>query len=160
VAADSQAVAVVVAVAVAGSLDFAGVAVAAMAILLGWGVANVGIGLFRRKLTNQVRRYFWQMNLAWGLVDAALAAVTLRALATDYMRFATDRAFQVNQIKVIGLNIFLDVLYVLGGLALLKVNVQKRSARRQGYGRSIVVQGGFLLVFDLILFGLLRAASG
>ncbi len=131
-----------------------------MAILLGWGVANVGIGLFRRKLNNQARRYFWQMNLAWGAVDALIAGLTLRALATDYTRFATDRAFQATQVKVIGFNIFLDVLYVLGGLALLKVNVKKRSARRQGYGRSIVVQGGFLLVLDAVLFVLLRAANG
>ena len=137
--------------------NFAEISTGFMAVLLGWGVANVGIGLFRCREKELVRRYFWQMNFAWGAVDALLAGVTLAMIAGDYSRFMVDRALQTRQMNIVGWNGLLDVLYVLVGLMLIKYRAANRSERRLGYGRSIVVQGGFLLVFDALLFLAMRA---
>jgi hypothetical protein len=60
--------------------------------------------------------------------------------------------------KTLLINSALDVGYIGTGF-LLKYFSTKASQRNdllKGYGNSLILQGGFLLVFDLVLYALLR----
>lgn len=135
-----------------GSMNFAEVSVLGMAILLGWGLGNLSIGLFHCRLKDESRRYFWQMNFMWGAVNSLIAGFTLRSL------FATTPTLEAQnqQINIVGINVLLDVVYMAVGFGL--VRRKKASLRGKGYGRSIVAQGGFLLVLDTVLWLALKSA--
>ena len=56
------------------------------------------------------------------------------------------------------MNAGLDVAYITGGF-LMKEMAKSRESKRNildGYGRSLILQGGFLLVFDAVLFTALQ----
>lgn len=54
------------------------------------------------------------------------------------------------------INAGLDVIYVGTGFLLkhLAVNSSKRHDLLKGYGNSVIFQGVFLLVFDLVMYGI------
>jgi len=60
--------------------------------------------------------------------------------------------------KILLLNAGLDVGYVLGGLYLTEraKNLSKGQNMLKGYGQSIMLQGAFLFVFDLVLYGFMN----
>ena len=58
--------------------------------------------------------------------------------------------------KILLFNAGLDVAYVMGGLYLNErgknaTDTQKRDQLR-GFGKAVVLQGGFLLVFDTVMY--------
>ena len=55
---------------------------------------------------------------------------------------------------VLLLNAGLDVAYIMTGLYMKEraKNVEKRKAMLKGYGNSIMLQGGFLFLFDVALY--------
>ncbi|BDG17724.1 hypothetical protein TbrSNM41_24580 (plasmid) [Thermus brockianus] len=78
---------------------------------------------------------FWLTNALWASVDGAIALVGL--LSPE-----PDRAWLRD---ILYLNAALDLLYIAGGLWL----ASKGEARLQGAGWAVVLQGGWLLLFDL-----------
>ena len=63
--------------------------------------------------------------------------------------------------KVLLMNAGLDVAYITGGF-LMKEMAKNREGKRgilRGYGRSLILQGGFLLAFDIILYSVLQSKS-
>ena len=125
----------------------------AMLVLGGWAVGNIGLGLALRSQTEGSTRRFHEMNALWNTVNLGIAAfgyyAALREPATleAWESFAKQRSFA----KVLVFNAGLDVGYVLGGLYLTERARRPDVDRDQlrGYGRSIVLQGAFLFVFDL-----------
>lgn len=104
------------------------------AVLAGWAAFSVAAGgaLAARPAT----RGFGRQTLAWGAVDAAIAAVGTRRRAT---RGPTDpRRLR----RVLLLNAGLDVGYLAAGAYVL------RRTRWPGDGAAMLVQGGFLLLLD------------
>ena len=118
-------------------------------VLLGWGSACVALGLAALPNRDPFTRQFGVQSLAWGAINAAIALVGLRdvrqkqALRTDAI--AQARRFRL----VVLLNGLLDVGYLAAGFTLLR----RANGRpeRAGMGFGIIVQGGFLLLFDLAL---------
>ena len=51
--------------------------------------------------------------------------------------------------RVLWVNTGLDVLYIAGGLKLMRTR-GRTDERSKGHGAGIVVQGAFLFIFDLI----------
>lgn len=115
--------------------------------LLRWSAASVAVGLPLAAHQEPVRRSLGQQFVAWGAVDGAIALAG---------RWANRRkagpgaggAEEAKLRRLLLVNAGLDVLYVAGGAAL----AVRRGADDPfwlGTGLGIVVQGGFLLVFDL-----------
>ncbi len=83
--------------------------------------------------------------LAWGIIDAAIAGVGLRGSSRG-----SDDAYirRARLVRLLGVNTVLDVLYVAAGIALWRVFPD--NAFLSGNGVGIIIQGGFLFVFDLL----------
>jgi hypothetical protein len=54
--------------------------------------------------------------------------------------------------KILLFNAGLDVGYMATGAWIWERGLRKGSERLEGYGKSLLVQGGFLLAFDLVLY--------
>lgn len=64
--------------------------------------------------------------------------------------------------KILLMNAGLDVAYITGGF-LMKEMAKTRPNKEDiltGYGRSLILQGGFLLAFDIVLYSVLSSKGG
>jgi len=68
----------------------------------------------------------------------------------DSLSFAESVREQVNIEKILLLNAGLDIAYITAGLFLLEK--QNADKKMKGYGRSVILQGSFLLAFDVIMY--------
>lgn len=127
----------------------------AMLVLGGWAVGNIVSGAALRGQRSGSDRHFHEMNIYWNAVNLGIAAFGyVSALRSNpaalglYDSVSEHYGFQ----KILLLNAGLDVGYMLGGLYLLERGTYRpeRSERLRGFGRSIILQGGFLLAFDLV----------
>jgi hypothetical protein len=130
-----------------------------MRVLGAWAVGNVGVSGARAFATEGPEKYFHQMNVGWGVVNLALAGTALlttrHAAAPPTDRPAVVKA-QLRTENLYLLNTGLDVAYVATGFY-LKERANSRTTQRQqdrltGFGRSLLLQGGFLLAFDGLMF--------
>ncbi len=93
--------------------------------------------------------------LIWGAIDAVLAGLGLRAAKKRPVEPIDPCAEAARQVKAIGFvrfNVKLDILYVLIGVALFVWSALATTpggrAALAGHGTGVVIQGGFLLMFD------------
>ncbi len=101
---------------------------------------------------------FWRgmgvQFLAWGAIDLAIAGFGALGTRRRYDRLNPDERLRVQPqeraklSRILWVNAGLDVLYVAGGIA-LALTLGQSDAFWQGGGWGIVLQGGFLLVFDV-----------
>ncbi len=128
-----------------------------MLVLGSWAVGNMATGAILVGQRKGEDRYFHLMNIGWNAVNLGLATVGyLNAIHADPSSFdiATTITQQYNIEKILLLNTGLDVGYMLGGLYLMErsKNNNKNPERLKGFGKSIVLQGGFLFAFDLAFY--------
>ncbi len=130
-----------------------------MAVLGTWAVGNIVSGFALRKgTTDDSERYFHEMNAYWNVVNLALAGASLwqgrRAPVALSLTQTVQKHYNIRQLLLF--NAGLDVGYMAAG-AYLKERGQRpeksAAAKWIGYGQSILLQGAFLFVFDLVLFG-------
>jgi hypothetical protein len=100
--------------------------------------------------------YFHQMNVLWNTVNIGLAVPGyLKAkTANSTLSFAETIRTQHKTEKIFLINSGLDIGYMAGGLLLrsaAKTNINKRD-QFNGFGNSLLMQGGFLFVFDLTAY--------
>jgi hypothetical protein len=129
-----------------------------MKVLGAMGIASVvsgGIGYFTAQQDEW--KYFHEMNVLWGAVNAGIAFMGMsgvrKEMAAKYnYKQAYDR-YRSNK-KLYLINAGLDVLYIAGGVALNEYGrtAGKDQAIYQGFGKSIAIQGIALLLFDNIMF--------
>ena len=127
-----------------------------LAVLGGWAAGNLLVSGIATGQTTGSEHYFHQMNLGWGAVNLVLAGTGYLAARRASRLPADDRASNVRaQIKTENLYLFnagLDVAYLATGLYLLEKGRNPTAAgssdRWRGYGQSLLLQGGFLLLFD------------
>ena len=129
-----------------------------MALLTAWSIANLGGGLAGNLLVPVGRdaRYFHQMNWAWNTVNLTLGAVGLVSARRDRRRArprprAAVEADITRAQRVFAVNALLDVVYMVGGYATWELGKDRESPRLRGYGQAVVLQGAFLLAFDLAM---------
>lgn len=131
-------------------------------ILLVWGVGNVlgGIGSLLSK--NKFWRQFWLQAFSWGAIDALLAVGALRSQTKKletYPASASDQKVLPASVqkdiksyhRILLINTFLDVGYLISGEFLRRWGKQNGRADRQGIGVGFIVQGLFLFIYDLLL---------
>lgn len=122
-----------------------------------WATANfIGSGIGWATAPNEEMKSFHQMNVLWNTVNIGLAIpgyIKAKRENTDQTLFETLNAQQKTE-KVFLINSGLDIAYVSSGLLLrsaAKTNVEKRD-QFNGFGNGLMLQGGFLLVFDLTAY--------
>jgi hypothetical protein len=130
---------------------------AAMGVLLGWAVLNIGTGTAGHFTTEGELRAFWQANAAWNVVNLAIGGFGLYGQLTatpETWELGRSLAEGQKMEKLLLLNAGLDVGYIAFGGFLLERGLRTDSAQLRGWGKSLLLQGGFLLLFDAVLWGL------
>ena len=130
----------------------------AMIGLAGWSVANlVGSGI-ATNTRNKEMRAFHQMNVMWGGINLAIAGLGYWGAGREKIDNPTMESVQKHQRKIENtylINAGLDVVYVGSGLLMNKTSDnQKNPEKFKGYGNSIMVQGGFLLLYDAVMYAI------
>ncbi len=127
-----------------------------MQVLGGWGIANLGTGAIGwANATTPEARYFFQMNTIWGGVNFGVALLNYGSLQKDrkkHLTAAESLKEQERIEKIFLINGCLDVAYLGTGLYLKIAGDSRNSPIMKGYGESILLQGGFLLIFDGIMY--------
>ena len=131
-----------------------------MLVLGGWSVANiVGSGIATNTRNKEVR-YFHQMNVMWGGINLAIAGLGYWNAGREKINnpILADVLKHQNRIeKTYLINAGLDVVYVGAGLLMNKTSDnQKNPEKFKGYGNSIMLQGGFLLLYDALIYSIHR----
>jgi hypothetical protein len=116
--------------------------------LTAWSLLSIFAGGLLALLSAE--RSFWQafggMNAAWGLVNLLIASAGLFGVLKKKRRGIPDeQAERRKLLRLLKVNVFLDVGYVLVGLGMV---IWGRSALLHGFGWGIILQGAFLLLFD------------
>ena len=132
----------------------------AMIGLAGWSVANlVGSGI-ATDTRNKEMRYFHQMNVMWGGINLAIAGLGYWGANREKIDNPTIESVQKHQRRIEKtylINAGLDVVYIGSGLLMNKTSDnQKNPEKFKGYGNSIMVQGGFLLLYDAVMYAIHR----
>lgn len=135
-----------------------------MMTLGGWAIGNIAVNGLLMTRASGTSYYFYQMNTFWNVVNLALAGFGYyNSLQIDSetisLAKSVDEFYGLQ--KTLLFNAGLDVAYITGGIYLLEraKNSENHSERFTGYGRSLILQGAFLLAFDSILYFILDARS-
>ncbi len=122
-----------------------------------WATVNfVGSGIGWATAPNEETKAFHQMNVLWNTVNMGLAIpgyIKARRERPELTLFETLNTQQKTE-KVFLINAGLDIGYISGGFLLrsaAKTNGEKHH-QFKGFGNSLILQGGFLLVFDLTAY--------
>lgn len=131
-----------------------------MFVLAGWSAANMVVSGIATNTRNREMRYFHQMNVMWGGINLAIAGLGYWGAGKEKIDNPTlaDVLKHQNKIeKTYLINAGLDVIYVGGGLLMNQTSDnQKNPDKFKGYGNSIMFQGGFLLLYDAIIYAIHR----
>jgi hypothetical protein len=133
-----------------------------MYILGSWAVANIAAGGYGWAQHSGERARFDQMNLFWNVVNLSIAGVALyNNYNTEISLMARDEIIDNHTRieKILLINTVLNVGYIGTGLVMRHYSTKYHERRDllRGYGSSIILQGSFLFVFDLMLYGFMRA---
>lgn len=137
----------------------------AMTILGSWSVLNITTSLAFREKTTGIDKQFHTMNGLWNLVNGGLALSGY--LNSKKERLSSDAIESMNKFqkleRTLIFNSGLDIAYIASGLYLRERGKNElnltRSEQFQGFGKSLMLQGGFLLVFDALFYSSLRYQS-
>ncbi|MCB0553094.1 MAG: hypothetical protein KDD02_06040 [Phaeodactylibacter sp.] len=128
-----------------------------MLVLGGWAAGNIAAGSILASQRKGEDKYFHLMNAGWNLVNLGLATAGYLSAASSgpsgldlYTTIQEQQRIQ----KIFLFNAGLDVGYMMGGLYLMERSKQteNKPERLRGFGKSILLQGAFLFVFDLGAF--------
>ncbi|WP_133271462.1 DUF6992 family protein [Hymenobacter radiodurans] len=130
-----------------------------MGVLGAWALLNLVVsGYFVMHTDKRTEwHYFHQMNVGWNMVNVALAVYGILNAHPNQvagMTLADSLTAQFNFEKILLFNAGLDVAYVATGswLRARALSTDRRPERLVGFGRSLWVQGAFLLGFDVCFY--------
>lgn len=136
-----------------------------MLTLGSWAIGNMAVnGALLNNPSSGEQAHFYRMNIFWNVVNLGLAIPGyLGAMNTDPTTLSlVESAHEFHKMnKILLVNVGLDVAYITGGF-LLREKAKTRPNREsmfKGYGKSLILQGGFLLLFDVALVTLLETKS-
>jgi len=126
-----------------------------MLVLGSWAVGNmIASPVLRRDATGS-DKYFYNMNVYWNAVNLAIAGFGyFGALRNDPGQYNLQQSIKEQQKieKILLFNAGLDLAYVASGLYASEQGSNNNDDRLKGYGESIILQGAFLFVFDMIFY--------
>ena len=125
-------------------------------ILLVWALASIGIGaFFWIRLQKKEQKAFFQMTFFWGIINlfiAGLSAWYLASLDPESLDLKTIIYTGFNLEKLLLFNAGLDIAYVAIGSFLAERGSHTKSPLLSGYGKALWIQGGFLLIYDIVFY--------
>ena len=135
-----------------------------MYVLGSWALLNITTGAIGWTNGSGPNKYFHQMNLFWNVVNLSIAGFALiNNFQTDFMAMGSDelmeRHMKIERLYLI--NAGLDILYIGTGayLSHLSKSREKNKDMLKGYGQSVMLQGGFLFIFDTVMYIIQHARS-
>lgn len=136
-----------------------------MALLIIWASVNILAGILGWIFGKGTTRYFFQMNAFWNLVNLGIGLSGYLGSAGADLSLLTKEgivaAYHDMQNLYI-LNAGLDVAYIAIAFFLIERSKNKLHwhSLLRGYGLSLIVQGAFLFVFDLVMFFVHKNLAG
>jgi len=132
-----------------------------LTVLGSWAGANLITNGILLTNASGSDKYFYQMNVYWNVINGALAglgALQAKKMQAGLSPFQTLEE-QSSTEKTFLVNTGLDVAYVMTGVYLLEKSKNSIDSQEKlkGFGQSVILQGGFLLFFDGIMYGLHRS---
>jgi hypothetical protein len=124
-----------------------------MAVLGGFALGNMAIGIPNAIQLSGKEKYFNEMNCYWNVVNLGISiGGYIGNQGKDIQNLNEEQTWkeQSKTMKIYGINAGLDLLYIGSGVALMEFSSKapKSEQRLLGYGESLIVQGGFLLLYD------------
>lgn len=126
-----------------------------MTILGLWAISNILIGGIGRRRLSGEKAYFHEMSMIWNVVNLIIAGAgyyftTKADIPADGAALLADQVFFQ---KTLLFNAGLDLAYIIGGFYLIERsrNTVNKPERLKGYGKSVILQGIFLFIFDVVL---------
>lgn len=125
-----------------------------MVILGSWAVGNIiWGGAMAGRTTGEVQG-FHQMNAYWNAVNLLIAGF---GYYSAFKETPSDNFWETLQSqhsieKILLVNAGLDVAYMAGGLYMLERGRRTDNPRLSGFGQSVILQGAFLMSFDIIKY--------
>jgi hypothetical protein len=137
-------------------------------VLSSWSVGNLIVNPVLKNNFSMVNTsssfYFYQMNFSWNLVNSGISALSYLSL-----KKAKKNSWNIVSLnkdihkvrKSLAINMGLDICYSTFGILLRSNSLRKNLPMHQykGYGNSLILQGGFLFLFDLIYFTALNSSK-
>jgi hypothetical protein len=131
----------------------------AMIVLGTWSAVNIASGFIVADRTNGEAKYFWRMNAYWNFINLGLAGLGyagIRKAMNRHFGFTENYKAQHAIEKLYVFNAGLDLAYIAGGFYLRERGYRESDPHKQdqfrGYGSSIAIQGGFLLLMDCVMY--------
>lgn len=133
---------------------------AGMYVLGSWAIGNMAVSGLRYFQTDGSQQRFHQMNVFWNTVNITLAGSGLyTALTIDPLSLSAIDSYTQSQSlqKLLLFNAGLDVGYMAAGFYMMERSRRggQRADLLKGYGQSVIMQGAFLFLFDLVLYAAL-----
>jgi hypothetical protein len=137
-----------------------------MYVLGGWSALNIVSGSIGWSKGKDSNRFFHQGNVFWNIVNLGIAIPSLltikKSVHKSYNEQETLKYQKGSEVTYL-VNLGLDLGYMLGGAALYDYasrNPSKKGATRMnGFGQSLLMQGGFLLLFDATMYSFHKSHS-
>lgn len=129
-----------------------------MTILGSWGLGNLLTGVIGSSKSNVPEvKAFHQMNAGWGLINAGIAGIGYFTSRKKSSIALNDLSLLTENHKLKSTLLFnagLDVGYMATGLYLMEKDksATENNGRLKGFGKSLIMQGAFLFVFDLGMY--------
>jgi hypothetical protein len=133
-----------------------------MQVLGGWATANIVVGSIGWASTNGTTKYFYQMNTIWNVANLGVALLGYTATIKDRDHTYTAQESLEEQRKLEKLflvNGALDFAYIGAGFYLKHRGDINKSDQNSGYGSAVILQGAFLLLFDVTMYTSERKAG-
>lgn len=125
-----------------------------MYVLGSWAVLNIVSGTIGNFSATGKTKYFHQMNAVWNSVNLGIAVFSLMNSTENNLTLLDSFKEYNNLQNFLLLNTGLDAAYIVTGFFLKEksYNSKTKGELLYGYGNSLIIQGAFLLAFDLILY--------
>lgn len=127
-----------------------------MTILAAWAGVNIIQGAISATNATGSGPHFFKMNAYWNVVNLGIASLGLFQLRKELNKqysLTQNHLAQQKLEKILLLNTGLDLAYITTGLLLKENGNRTSNLQNTGFGNSLLLQGAFLLVFDLVQYG-------
>ena len=129
----------------------------AFIVLGAFSAANIIYGTIASTQTSGTTKYFHQMNAIWNGVTLGILAIgRFTAKPHGDLSFGESLKKQQGIEKIYLFNAGLDLAYIGTGAYLYEKSKTtiKKPERLKGYGQSLLLQGGALLLYDVIMYSI------
>ncbi len=123
-------------------------------VLGAWALANIGTSAYYYSNTEGVDQSFHQMNLMWNGANTFIVVASLLPKQRNDLNLTKTLNWQSNTEAVYIASAALDLVYSTAGFVLTEKakNDFAQHDKYQGWGNSLIYNGGFLFLFDTSMF--------